>query len=464
VYAFGVVLFELFSGQRLYRGTLAQVLYAVAHEPIPLERLNECPPELVDLIRQCTVKDPARRIQYFDAVTRLLNGVAVPPEAPLAIGRARRSQDPDLEVATLVIPSGDKSRQTGASSRMIAIVAAAAVLGLSIAGVVVWMNLPDEARTPVAANASAPVRVDPGTPTAQVAPSPSTPPVTPAPAAAPPTAADPLPTQLARIARLNQQGNLAAALAELDRIRPSDDQRVVALARSVEQAAARSMDAALAAAASQKAAELAPVTYAEAEKARLIAGAASSRSDYVHGGRQALVAADAYRRAESEARAAAAAAKAAKSDVPPAVTASSAAASPAPTPESPAVVPGAATLAGEQPGIMRALQRYQDAHSARSVTVLREVYPTLPEETNQRLVTQFRGCRAYDVSFGNDTTVALDPKDPTAATVTTQAAYVCVAPQPTNRIPDQRTVRNVFSLRKTAGLWLIERVEETARR
>ena len=96
--------------------------------------------------------------------------------------------------------------------------------------------------------------------------------------------------------------------------------------------------------------------------------------------------------------------------------------------------------------------------------MLREVYPTLPEETNQRLVTQFRGCRAYDVSFGNDTTVALDPKDPTAATVTTQAAYVCVAPQPTNRIPDQRTVRNVFSLRKTAGLWLIERVEETARR
>jgi hypothetical protein len=208
------------------------------------------------------------------------------------------------------------------------------------------------------------------------------------------------------------------------------------------------------------------VTYAEAEKARLIAGAAASRSDYVHGGRQALVAADAYRRAESEARAAAAAAvaKAAKSDAPPAVTASSAAASPAPTPENPAVVPGAGTLAGEQPGIMRALQRYQDAHSAMSVTALREVYPTLPEETNQRLVAQFRGCRAYDVSFGNDKTVALDPKDPTTATVTTQAAYVCVAPQPTNRIPDQRTVRNVFSLRKTAGLWLIERVEETARR
>lgn len=471
VYAFGVVLFELFSGQRLYRGTLAQVLWAVAHEPIPLERLHECPSALVDLVRQCTVKDPAQRIQDFDAVARLLNGVVVPPEVPLAAGRARSSADRDVEVATLVIPSGNSSRQPGFSSRRIAMVAAAVVLVLSIAGVVVWMNVSDEARTPAVANASAPVRVNPDTP-AQVAAPPSNPPVTPPPAAAPPTVADSLPTQLARIAQLNQQGNFAAALAELDRVSPSDDPRVVALARSVAQAAARSMDVALAAAASQKAAELAPVTYAEAEKARLIAGAASSRSDYVHGGRQALVAADAYRRAESEARAAAAA-KPAKSDAPPAT----AAASPAPIPEASAfapradvpaatapnvaAVPGAGTLAGERPGIVRALQRYQDAHAARNLTALRAVYPNIPQETARRLEGQFRGCRAYDVSFGSDPTIALRENDPTAATATVQATYLCLSA--TTPTPDHRIVRDVFSVRKTAGEWLIERVDDAAR-
>src|SRR5262249_20643371 len=52
VYAFGVLLYELFSGERLYRGTIAQVLYAVAHEPVPLERLERCPAALVDIIRR----------------------------------------------------------------------------------------------------------------------------------------------------------------------------------------------------------------------------------------------------------------------------------------------------------------------------------------------------------------------------------------------------------------------------
>ena len=119
-------------------------------------------------------------------------------------------------------------------------------------------------------------------------------------------------------------------------------------------------------------------------------------------------------------------------------------------------------MAGERPGIMRALQRYQDAHSSRSVTRLREVYPNLPPETRQRLEQQFRNCRAYDLIIDDDPAVALGPTDPTTATVTTRTTNVCLAP--TNPIADQGTVQAVFSLRKTAGVWLIERVEESARR
>ena len=509
VYAFGVLLFELFSGQRLYRGPVAQVLYAVAHQPVPLELIEACPSALVDVVRQCTAKDAAQRIEDFDAVARLLNGIVVPPsgsttehesvrrprphdrfadpdETQLASGRARSSVNPDLQVATVVSPSGNRStpstRGTGSSSRRISMVAAVAVSVLSIAGVVVWMNMPDQARAPSIANSSAPVLVDPNAATAQVAASPSNPPVTPAPAATPPTVGDSLSTQLDRIARLNQQGNVAAALDALDRIGPSDDRRVTALARSVAQAAGRSMDAAHAAAARQKAAELAPVPYAAAEEARLIADAALNRGDYVHGGRQALVAADAYRRAESEARdaaATAAAARTAKSDAHPADAASSAAASPAPIPE--ASVSSSADRDSRSNGVESDRDRLvpvrrtgsgpeswmhssdtRPHYSARSLTALRAVYPNLPQETRQRLDGQFRGCGAYDVTFGNNT------PSPSNKTIRRwplsrlkRRTYAAAA---TNPVPDQRTVPDVFSLRKTDGEWLIERMEDAARR
>ena len=433
------------------------------------------------------------------------------PAALILLGKVREAATvtgmilPDVLRATSesagpdAAPQSTQSvRATSARSRRTPIVAAAAVLLLSVGGVVLWMNRPNEApsglggssasgASPSAssagtANPSASGRVDPNAAAAQdkAAASQSNPPVTAAPAAAPPTVADTLSKQLSRITQLNQDGNLAAALAELDRIGPSDDRRVTALARSVAQGAARSMDAALAVAVSQKAAELAPVSFAAAEEARRIADAASNRSDYVHAGRQALAAAEAYRRAESEARVAAAAAAAARTAKPgvPAGSASTAPASPSPTPEAPAprtetpaatapsppaaAIAGAGTLAGERPGIIRALERYQDAYSARSLTALRAVYPSLPQETSQRLDRQFRGCRAYDVNFGNNMTVSLGENDPTAATVTVQTTYLC-QPATIQVPPEQRSVRDVFSLRKTNGEWLIMSMADTAR-
>ena len=390
-------------------------------------------------------------------------------------------------------------RATGSSSRKVVIVAAAAALVLSIGGVVVWMNRPNEALSgpgasasgrshsvPPTGNANAPVpiRVDPNAtaPQGEAARSPSNPPVTSAPAAASPTVGDSLSTQLARISQLTQKGNVAAALAELDRIGPSDDRRVTALARSVAQEAARSMDAALATAKSLKAAELAPVPYAAAEQARSTADAAANRGDYVHAGRQALAATEAYRRAESEARVAAATAAAArtKPGAPQAAASSSVPATPSPTPEAPVpprtetptaaapspppvAIAGAGTLAGERPGIERALERYTKAYSARNLTALSAVYPSLPRETRQRLATQFRDCRAYDVSFGTNMTVALAENDPTAATVTGPTTYLC-QPAPTITVPpDSRTAREVFSLRKEAGEWVIVSIADTTR-
>ena len=564
IFSVGAVAYELLCYHQAFPGSLDDGLLQRLPQADPARLAELCPElpgELEQIVVRALAKHPHDRFADLD-------------EMRIAIGRARNSVDPNLQVATVVIPARNRSKPstrpassaerrallerrarqivahrdaaraaltrgdfalataacedaltldpddleasqllveiqqekerhvratpepagpdatprstqsvsgTGSSPRRAPIVVAATVLVLSIGGVVLWMNRPD---APGNSNPSAPVRVDPNaaTPQGGVATSQqSNPPVDPAAAAAPPTVADSLSAQLARIAQLNQGGNVAAALAEIDRIGPSDDRRVTALARSVAQGAARSMDAALAAAASQKAAELAPAPYAAAEQARNIADAASSRSDYVHAGRQALVAAEAYRRAESEARAAAAttaAARAAKPGAPPASAASSPPAIPSPTPEAPvptrtetpvaaapspppAVTPGAGTLAGERAGIVQALERYQKAYSARSLTALRAVYPSLPQETSQRIDSQFRGCRAYEVSFANNMTMALAENDPTAATVTVQTTYLC---QPaTTPVPEQRTARDVFSLRKIDGEWLIASMADTPR-
>ncbi len=592
IFSVGAVAYELLSYHQAFPGSLDDGLLQRLPQANPVRLAELCPElpgELEQIVVRALAKHPQDRFADLD-------------EMRVAIGRARSSVDPNLQVATVVIPSANRpkpstrpassaerrgllerrvrqivghrdaaraalargdlesaaaacedaltldpddpeaslllveiqqakeshdheskargerrvpataapagsdaapqsmqsTRVPGSSSRRAPMFIAAAVLMLSIGGVLLWMNMPNERPSgnagassasggspPVSsvgnANPSAPVHVDPKAPAPQrdVAATQSNPPATPAPAA-PPVVADSLSKQLARIAQLNQEGDVAAALAELDRIGPSDDRRVTALARSVAQGAARSMDAALAAATSQKAAELAPVPYAAAEQARRIADAASTRSDYVHAGRQALAAADAYRRAESEARVAAAAtaaARTAKPGVPTAGAVSPAPASPSPVLEapvpprtetaaaspipSPAATPGAGTLAGERPGIIRALDRYRDAFSARSLTALRAVYPSLPQATSQRLDRQFRGCRAYDVSFGNNMTVTLAENDPTMATVTVQTTYLC---QPaTIPVPEQRTVRDVFSLRREGGEWLIVSMADTAR-
>lgn len=96
IYAYGVVLFELFSGTRLYRGQMASTLYRIVHEPIPEGALQSRVPEpIVALIRQLTAKDPAQRPQSFSDVRVLLDqldeaSAAAPPEQPAPAGRRQR--------------------------------------------------------------------------------------------------------------------------------------------------------------------------------------------------------------------------------------------------------------------------------------------------------------------------------------------------------------------------------------
>ena len=71
VYAFGVVLYELFTGTPAYGGdNIAQVFYAVMHSPLdpgPLVHAG-VPAPLVQMILQCTAKDPALRPPNLSAI------------------------------------------------------------------------------------------------------------------------------------------------------------------------------------------------------------------------------------------------------------------------------------------------------------------------------------------------------------------------------------------------------------
>src|SRR5262249_6864661 len=83
IWAFGVMLYELLTGKRLFHGedvthTLAKVIQA---EPM----LDDVPPSVQRLLRSCLEKDPAKRLRDIGDAWRLLDS----PDSPARDGRAR---------------------------------------------------------------------------------------------------------------------------------------------------------------------------------------------------------------------------------------------------------------------------------------------------------------------------------------------------------------------------------------
>ncbi len=144
---------------------------------------------------------------------------------------------------------------------------------------------------------------------------------------------------------------------------------------------------------------------------------------------------------------------------PEAPRANATAAAPVATPPAPAppVAAPPAPLERERPGILQALNRYQSAYRERNVKSLVAVYPGLPRESRQKLERTFsRDCRDYDVTFGN-MVLALNPEDPTYATVTVRSLYTC---QPkTAQAAQPQAVQDFFVLRKLGDGWLIDSIK-----
>ena len=71
VYAFGILLFELFTGVKPIAGeTIEKVFTQILQDPLNLAPLYPAgaPPAVIDMIQRCTAKMPQQRIQGFGAV------------------------------------------------------------------------------------------------------------------------------------------------------------------------------------------------------------------------------------------------------------------------------------------------------------------------------------------------------------------------------------------------------------
>jgi serine/threonine-protein kinase len=86
VYAFGIMLTELITGQKPITGqTVEGIFRQILHEPLNLDGVRQAgaPPALVDFVSRCTSKNPASRPQGFAIVRaeleRILNTLGMAP-------------------------------------------------------------------------------------------------------------------------------------------------------------------------------------------------------------------------------------------------------------------------------------------------------------------------------------------------------------------------------------------------
>jgi ketosteroid isomerase-like protein len=246
---------------------------------------------------------------------------------------------------------------------------------------------------------------------------------------------------LARVTTMYTGGELAAALDTLSRSQAvSSDSRVAALASRVANAAFDTMASAEKTAASRNAAEVAGDALRRGNDAKARAEAFQQRSDFVNAGLQALAAREFYQTAAADALA-----------IRTQPTAPSAAAA------SPSASPAAAAptlVQREQEGIVAAVGRFQAAYRDRDINALMKVYPSLRREARQKIEASFKTCRAYDVTF-SDEQILIDPTNANIAQVTLRGTYACTVR--TGQPPQVAESRDVFVLRKTGDIWIIER-------
>jgi serine/threonine-protein kinase len=88
VYAFGVLLFELFTGKKpVHAEAVERIFYSILNEPLKMEPLYDAgvPQSVCDLVARCTAKNPAERPQGFGPVSAELDRLIAELDAPTMV-------------------------------------------------------------------------------------------------------------------------------------------------------------------------------------------------------------------------------------------------------------------------------------------------------------------------------------------------------------------------------------------
>jgi|CXWL01.1.fsa_nt_gi Tol biopolymer transport system component len=108
IWAFGVVLFEMLTGRRLFTGeTVSDTLAAVLREDVPWTRLPpETPGRLLRLLQRCLDRDPRRRLRDIGDARMMLEAdetESAPSPAPASAPRGRSARAPWLVAALALV-------------------------------------------------------------------------------------------------------------------------------------------------------------------------------------------------------------------------------------------------------------------------------------------------------------------------------------------------------------------------
>lgn len=140
IYSYGIVLYELFTGQRLVAGdTMERLFYVILHENPDPAKLAAAgvPGNLSDLIIRCTAKKPEERLQSFGAVRQILSAVAA--EVHAGVARPAVPGPPAKQVKAVPSSRGVKPGP----------IIGAGIVALAIGGVALWLLLHKNAADPV---------------------------------------------------------------------------------------------------------------------------------------------------------------------------------------------------------------------------------------------------------------------------------------------------------------------------
>ncbi|MBI1897609.1 MAG: protein kinase [Acidobacteria bacterium] len=109
VYAFGILLFELFAGVKPITGdTVERLFYQILNEPVNLEPLRQAgaPEAIISLVARCTAKKPAERPQGLSLIAAELEGLLQPapkPPEPAGAGASGKRIVIGMVIAILLV-------------------------------------------------------------------------------------------------------------------------------------------------------------------------------------------------------------------------------------------------------------------------------------------------------------------------------------------------------------------------